>query len=91
MARKKKRGKKEPTLVQSLLFTLVLFALIPLPAALYFGGIEWIASGWKAVPKEFIACYVVGAIVFLLQFIWARISIAIEERKERTITAKSTQ
>lgn len=57
--------KKEPGLVQSFLFTLVLLLLIPLPFALYLGGTEWIISGPAAVPKEFIASYVIGAVVLV--------------------------
>lgn len=57
--------KKQPGLVQSALFTLVLFILVPLPFALYLGGTEWLLSGPAAVPKEFVASYVVGAVVFL--------------------------
>lgn len=57
--------KKQPSLVQSALFTLGLFILVPLPFALYLGGTEWLLSGPAAVPKEFVASYVVGAVVFL--------------------------
>lgn len=55
----------EPSFLQALVVTILLFLLIPLPFALYLSGTEWIVSGWHGIPKEFIASYAVGAVVFI--------------------------
>lgn len=59
-----KKKNKEPSFLTSLIVTIVVFLLVPLPFALYLGGTEWIINGAHEVPKEFIASYVVGFVAF---------------------------
>lgn len=40
--------------------TAIIVLLLPLPFALYLGGIDWITQGSQAGLKEFIAAYLLG-------------------------------
>ena len=59
-----KKKNKEPSFWTAFIVTIAVFLLVPLPFALYLGGTEWIINGAHEVPKEFIASYIVGFVVF---------------------------
>ena len=52
------------------IITVLIIVLMPLPAALYYAGWEWVLSGWSAVPREFIVTYVLGMIVVAGGIAW---------------------
>lgn len=66
--------RKEPGLLKALAVTIALLAIVPLPFALYLGGVEWTLKGPRAAPKEFYASYLVGIITFVfgLACIWIK-------------------
>lgn len=65
-----KKKREEPGYLTAALVSLAVILLIPLPAAFYYAGWEWVLSGWSAVPKEFIVTYVLGMIVLLGAVAW---------------------
>lgn len=64
---------KEPGTIKSLIVTIVVLALIPLPFALYMGGTQWITEGWTNVPKEFLVTYLCGLLFLLVPLIAIRV------------------
>lgn len=64
MARKPEKEPRFPRLVGCVVLVLIILAL-PLPAAFFYAGTEWIVSGIEHVPSEFVATYAVGLVVLL--------------------------
>ncbi|USR79944.1 MULTISPECIES: hypothetical protein [Arcanobacterium] len=58
-----KRNNKVLPKPLALAFTITVILAIPLPFALYLGGIDWIISGSHAGLKEFVISYLVGLLV----------------------------
>lgn len=53
----------DPSYLRAAMVSIAVILLIPLPAALIFGGWEWIFPGWSAIPKEFVFTYLGGMVV----------------------------
>lgn len=67
-SKKKRKGKtkqREASTLSSIIVILLVILLPPLPFALYMAGTEWIFSGAKEVPAEFIGTYILGIVVFV--------------------------
>ena len=64
MTKKKKRFDLPKPL--SLAFTIAIFLVIPIPPAVYFGGVDWLTQGPQAGLKEFLITYVLGLVVLLV-------------------------
>lgn len=65
-----KKKREEPSFLSAAIITVLIIVLMPLPAAFYYAGWEWVLSGWSAVPREFIVTYVLGMIVVAGGIAW---------------------
>lgn len=61
------RGKKN---LKSLIITIIVISLVPLPFALVLTGFEGITNGQEAAIKEFLVSYFFGLFTFLVGLGW---------------------
>lgn len=65
MGRIIKTQNRQPGKITSWVVTIAVILLVPLPFALYLGGVEWLTAGISEVPEEFIVTYLLGVILLL--------------------------
>lgn len=75
---------KEPGTIKSLVITILVLTLIPLPFALYMAGVQWIVEDWTQVPKDFIVTYLCGLLSLLIPLIAIRVRSRESNRSHHT-------
>ncbi|WP_341827490.1 hypothetical protein QEU97_09140 [Trueperella pyogenes] len=62
----KKKNHKDLPKPLALIMTVAIIMVLPLPFAVYLGGIDWLTAGSQAGLKEFIVSYLLGLAILCI-------------------------
>ena len=79
--------RKQPGIVVTLTITTIVFIVLPLPFAVFSGGIDWITTGAR-IPNEFLVTYLIGLLIFPIGIGWLMVRNLIHEHRRQVQSRK---